>query len=437
MILSLEEYNTYYVRLLFFILAILSPILSLGQLTSPGSNAVRYTAYPSSPSVKDPLFIFCNPAGTPSGSLNAARPRGSGAYDFYWYQWSNVTGSFSMNIRNDPGVSASSASGLAEGGYKVDIHKNGIFDTSLVGWIAFDKPPVAVARLANRTCYYVALDGEAAATVPVFNYYDPVTGAMVGLQNGVSALWSSSPNSVIPFPELRDPITYTPPLEDVTYTFRVNSTGCSNDSSFFYESIHVNADFSIDPADGDAPLDVTFTDRSVRGTKKYIWDFGDKTRDGKEIPDWVVTKDSLWLFENPFIHTYYFPGEYSVKLTIESEYGCADSLRLETKIKVEDSKLNVPNVFTPDGDGFNDFFLVDAASLKFINIEIFSRGGLKVYSFTGDGERLKEWPGWDGHVNSSSVKAGPGVYFYIIRAVGWDDIEYDSKLYRGVLYLYR
>jgi hypothetical protein len=70
-------------------------------------------------------------------------------------------------------------------------------------------------------------------------------------------------------------------------------------------------------------------------------------------------------------------------------------------------------------------------------VEVFSRSGLKVYGFSGEDERLRDWTGWDGNINNSSIKAAPGVYFYIIRAIGWDDIRYDSKEYRGVVYLYR
>jgi len=50
-------------------------------------------------------------------------------------------------------------------------------------------------------------------------------------------------------------------------------------------------------------------------------------------------------------------------------------------------------------------------------MEVFSRSGLKVYGFSGEGERLKEWTGWDGNINKSSIKASPGVYYYIIRAL--------------------
>jgi gliding motility-associated-like protein len=107
------------------------------------------------------------------------------------------------------------------------------------------------------------------------------------------------------------------------------------------------------------------------------------------------------------------------------------------KIVVDPSKLDIPNVFTPDGDGLNDNFMVESKSLQYISVEIFSRSGLRVYSFYGEGEKLREWQGWDGNVNNSSRKASAGVYFYFIRARGWDDVNYDSKEQRGFVYLYR
>ena len=100
-----------------------------------------------------------------------------------------------------------------------------------------------------------------------------------------------------------------------------------------------------------------------------------------------------------------------------SKQGCTDSLRLDPKISVDFSELKMPNVFTPDGDGINDNFMVEAKSLLDLNMEVFSRSGLKVYSFYGQGEALRNWKGWDGNVNSSSVKASPGIYFYVIKGL--------------------
>jgi gliding motility-associated-like protein len=401
------------VRYFFLIIAVLFPVVShAAQLSAPGMSAVRYTA------VKDPVFIFCNSSGSQKGNLTADSPGGMAPFTFLWYKWSDITKSFSDSLNTESGVSTSSIKNLDEGGYKVII--SGGIDTSFVGWIFIDKP-FALAQLKNRTCDYVALAGK--AVVDTFYYKNLSNGLPVRLPNGVKFLWSSDPTSAIPYPDFEiNPQTFDPPLVDVTYKLEVSdSFGCISESSFPYVSIHVKAEFSADPFKGQAPLEVTFTDKSIRGYK-YLWEFGDST----------ISKDSI-----PKPHTYYKPGEYSAKLTIESNRGCIDSVRLDQKIVVDPSKVEIPNVFTPNGDGLNDYFIIKSTSIKYINVEIFSQSGMKVYAFFGEGEKLRNWKGWDGNINSSSIKASPGIYFYIVHAYGWDDINYDSKDYRGFVYLYR
>jgi hypothetical protein len=349
------------------------------------------------------------------------RPGGTGSYDFSWYKWNDGSGSFSTFIKTETGVTTSTISNLDWGGYKVEIDSSGFGIVSLTGWIFFDTQPIAEASLQQQLCNRVALKGRAESTTATFYYKDPKTAATITLKNAVTFLWSSNPTSVIPYPDIvLNPVTYSPPLEDVTYKLEVNSLGCSSESSFFYVSIHVNADFTVDPVEGEAPLEVSFTDKSIRGDI-YTWDFGD---------------DTVSHLKDPEPHIYYKPGEYTVLLTIESDLHCIDSLRSET-IVVDPSSIDIPNVFTPDDDGYNDRFRIDSKSLRFVSMEIFTQSGLKVYGFSGEGERLKEWDGWDGRINNSSIEARPGVYFYIIRALGWDDVKYDAKEYRGFVYLYR
>lgn len=405
----------YFVLIIFLFLA----LSSAAQLTAPGNNAVRYTTYPSFPQIKDPVFIYCNITGSQKGTLNASSPKGTAPFNFSWYKWDDAAKSFSINIKSETAVSVSSVNNLQEGGYKVII--SGGYDTSFVGWIFTDKP-YSSAALLNRTCDYVALKGEAA--IDTFYYKNPVNGSATRLPNKVKFLWSSDPTSVIPFPDLDlTPQTFIPPLVDVTYKIEVtDSFGCKSESSFFYESIHVKADFSVDPEKGEAPLEVTFTDNSIRGSV-YLWEFGE-------------SKDSTSELKDPAPHIYYIPGEYTVKLTIESDLHCIDSMRSE-KIVVEPSELDIPNVFTPNDDGLNDRFMVQKKSLRYLSIEVFSRSGKMVYNFSGEGEDLSNWEGWDGKVNNSSADASPGVYFYVIRASGWDDVEYNGKDQRGFVYLYR
>jgi gliding motility-associated-like protein len=404
------------VRYFFLTIALFVTLISKAQLSAPGMSAVRYTSYPA----KDPVFIYCNASGSQKGTLNASSPGGTAPFTYKWYKWNDISKSFDTNpFKTESGVITSSVNNLDEGGYKVVV--SGGFDTSFTGWIFIDKP-FSSAELQNRTCDYVALKGKAA--IDTFYYKNPSNGIPIKLPNAVKFLWSSDPPSTIPFPDIRlNPQTFDPPLVDVTYKLQVtDSFGCVSESSFFYKSIHVKADFAVDPNKGEAPLTVTFTDKSVRGYS-YKWEFGDG-------------KDSISELSTPPPHIYYKPGEYSVKLTIESDLHCIDSMRFD-KIVVDPSKLDIPNVFTPDGDGLNDFFMVDATSLRHLDIVIYSRSGRKVFDFIGEGEALRSWQGWDGNVNSSSAKASPGVYFYIIHAYGWDDVVYSGEEYRGFVHLYR
>ncbi len=405
-------------RYIFLIVILFLTVITNAQFTAPGNSATRFTSYPSAPTVRDPIFIFCNSSGSQKASLTAKSPKGSAPFNYTWFQWSDVTKSFSTPFKTETGVVTSSAVNLGEGGYKVVI--SGGFDTTLVSWIFIDKP-FASAALQNRTCDYVALRGRAA--IDTFFYRNIANGLPVNLPNRVKFLWSSDPSSSIPFPDFSlTPQTFNPPLVDVTYKIQVtDSFGCVSQSSFPYQSIHVKAEFAVDPDHGQAPLTVTFIDNSVRASQ-YLWEFGDTT----------TSKLS-----NPDPHIYYKPGEYTAKLTIESDLHCVDSFRLEKKIIVDKSNLQIPNVFTPNGDGTNDKFVLETVSLKILSVEVFSQSGRKVYSFIGQSDIIPVWTGWDGNLNSTSVKAAPGIYFYIIKATGWDDIEYSGKEYRGFVYLYR
>jgi len=416
------------VRYFSLIIILLLPAFCKAQLSAPAATAIRYTSYPSAPSVKDPVFIFCGAAGSQKGTLTASSPGGTAPFNFTWYKWSDITKSFSILFKTETGVTTSAASDLDDGGYRVLI--SGGKDTTLTGWVFIDNP-FSSAALQNFTCDYVALKGQAA--VDTFYYRNISTGLPVKLTNGVTFLWSSDPPSTIPYPDfLLNPQTFDPPLVDVSYNLQVSdSFGCISQSSFFYKSIHVKADFMVEPDHGEAPLEVAFTDKSVRAST-YKWEFGDSIASASTIKQTYSSVSS-----SPDPHTYYIPGEYSVILTVESDQHCIDSMRLDKKIIVDPSELHIPNVFTPDGDGINDNFMIDAKSLSSLSVEVFSRSGLRVYSFYGVGELITDWKGWDGNVNNTSAKASPGVYFYVMKASGWDNKRYSGKEYRGFVYLYR
>jgi len=100
---------------------------------------------------------------------------------------------------------------------------------------------------------------------------------------------------------------------------------------------------------------------------------------------------------------------------------CRDTAFLDC-IKVDDrSSLEVPNIFTPNGDNQNDFFQVEAKTLETFHGIVVNRWGNTIYEW--DNYQDKE-AGWDGKLKGGA-EASPGVYFYIIKATGIDGYEYE------------
>lgn len=67
-----------------------------------------------------------------------------------------------------------------------------------------------------------------------------------------------------------------------------------------------------------------------------------------------------------------------------------------------------PNVFTPNGDGVNDYFYITIPYATCFSMEIYNRWGIEVFNAT-----TVEYP-WDGRVPSSGEQLPAGVYYYTI-----------------------
>ena len=88
------------------------------------------------------------------------------------------------------------------------------------------------------------------------------------------------------------------------------------------------------------------------------------------------------------------------------------------------SKLEMPNAFSPNNDGFNDEY---QAKSNYQNITeframIFNRWGQCLYTWTDWTDPKK---GWDGTYYGSKCKEG--VYFVIVKARGADGREYNIR----------
>lgn len=90
-------------------------------------------------------------------------------------------------------------------------------------------------------------------------------------------------------------------------------------------------------------------------------------------------------------------------------------------IQISESKLEMPNAFSPNGDGINDIY---RAKNNYQSIVEFD-----AYIFNRWGQKLYEWHdpagGWDGKFNGKDVKQG--VYFVLVKAKGADGRKYNIK----------
>jgi len=90
-------------------------------------------------------------------------------------------------------------------------------------------------------------------------------------------------------------------------------------------------------------------------------------------------------------------------------------------VNISESKLEFPNAFSPNGDGFNDTFRAKDGYQSIVDFKatMFSRWGQKIYSWdTPAGE-------WDGKWNGHTVK--DGVYFLVVSAKGADGRKYNIR----------
>lgn len=149
---------------------------------------------------------------------------------------------------------------------------------------------------------------------------------------------------------------------------------------------------------GSAPLEIQFLSNANEPIAKYYnWSI----YKGSEMVINRSDKDHRYTFEEH--------GTYTVKLIVTNEY-CTDSSSIT--ITVSESKLEVPNVFTPNGDGTNDEFRVAYKSIVKFDCWVYNRWGRLVFHWTDPTK------GWDGRINGK--KATPGPYFYVIKAFGSD-----------------
>ncbi len=114
------------------------------------------------------------------------------------------------------------------------------------------------------------------------------------------------------------------------------------------------------------------------------------------------------------------PGKYKVTAYVK-EYNITVSDSIN--ITFTDSCFIIPNVFTPNNDGFNDYFVIQNTLSWNINLQVYNRWGNIVYQ---NNNYQNNWEGKD---------VADGVYYYII--VAKNNLSGFEKNYHGSVTILR
>lgn len=178
-----------------------------------------------------------------------------------------------------------------------------------------------------------------------------------------------------------------------------------------------------DSFEGEAPLSAIF----VSNASEYD--------DYSLVCTWTFTREDeyepfLTRFDKEVNYDFREAGTFAVKLNATYTHRTNPNLILEYEyepfyIRIAESSLKVPNAFSPNGDGINDYFNVfDVKSIVSFSAAIYNRWGQQLYTW-GIEEMECEECGWDGTYKGKPVK--DGVYFVVVSARGADGIEYEIK----------
>ena len=173
---------------------------------------------------------------------------------------------------------------------------------------------------------------------------------------------------------------------------------------------------------GSAPLTVRFAANAENvgaWNAHYEWRF---TKEGSDSPYLVrYEEDTEYTFTEAGAHRIVLYATFTNAgdtVAYTEEYWSENT---PITVSISESKLDMPNAFSPNGDGINDVYKAKSGhqSLVEFHAYIFNRWGQKLYEWTDpDG-------GWDGKYNGKDVKQG--VYFVLVKAKGADGRKYNIK----------
>jgi gliding motility-associated-like protein len=346
------------------------------------------------------LKSFGGQDGIDLGIPNASNPNTEGtAYTYYWTDFGTNTAMNDITIALPDTI-------MPEGEYGSESNFNSLAGCPLNGEWKIKVTGDVTDSQGWVFASQLTLDGQQIFTdweySHTYNQFE-----WVGETGHVGSINLSDTTSIA-YPDLHGNIRY--------YFKSVDNFGCRQDTSLI---VRIEAPtFTFSPDSVPFNDTISFIDKTSWATE-YEWDFGD---------------DSPFSTEKEPIHTYSSDGQYKVILTARTPDGCEDTVSDIVTLIVPDYDLEqIPNAFNPNSTGNNNTFNLKGNGLdglKSFECYIYSRWGKKVAEWHSIEEAKN---GWDGRIMGGR-DASPGVYYYVIKAIGYDGSAKEKK---GFVHLFR
>ncbi len=179
------------------------------------------------------------------------------------------------------------------------------------------------------------------------------------------------------------------------FVLYAQSGDCFNSDTVQVNSMpKVTADFNLNTTTAIVPANIKFYNKSINAFF-YSWIFDETgSKSNQENPEYLYSKN----------------GKFIIWLIAKDSLGCTDSI-FKTITILPKPFLTIPNVFSPNNDGFNDLFAFDFAenTFEYISYQIYNRWGDLLYETSIPGGT---W--WNG--TYKNIPSPEAVYFYIVEA---------------------